>query len=179
MTRVKLGIGLAVAESAEALASTERLKTRWTKEICMRSLMPWTGMPSLKHEMERMFDRFADFKLDEFPATGEWAPSMDVSETKDAVMVKAEVPGMDSKDIQISLQEQLLTIKGEKQMVKEEKEERYYRMERTYGAFTRTVRLPVAVDGSKVSASFKNGLLTVTLPKTPAAKGTTIPIKAE
>lgn len=145
----------------------------------MRSLMPWTGMPSFKQELERMFDRLADFKLDEFPATGEWAPTMDVSETKDAVMVKAEVPGMDSKDIQISLQEQLLTIKGEKQQQKEEKEERYYRMERTYGAFMRTVRLPVAVDGSKVSASFKNGLLTVTLPKTQAAKGTTIPIKAE
>jgi HSP20 family protein len=72
-----------------------------------------------------------------------------------------------------------LTIKGEKQMAKEEKEERYYRMERTYGTFTRSVRLPVAVDGSRVSASFKNGLLTVSLPKTPAAKGTTIPIKAE
>ena len=141
----------------------------------MRSLMPWMGMPSVKQEMEKLFDRFADFKLEEFPATGEWAPSMDVSETKDAVMVKAEVPGMDPKDIQISL----LTIKGEKQMEKEEKEERYYRMERTYGAFTRSVRLPVAVDGSRVSASFKNGLLIVTLPKTPAAKGTMIPIKTE
>jgi HSP20 family protein len=78
--------------------------------------------------MDRLFDRFADFKLEEFPATGEWAPSADGSETKDAVMVKAEVPGMDPKDIQISL---------------------------------------------------KNGLLTVTLPKTPAAKGTMIPIKTE
>lgn len=145
----------------------------------MRSLMPFLGMPSLKQEMDKLFDRFAEFKLDEFPVTGEWAPMMDVTETKDAVMVKAEVPGMDPKDIQISLQEQLLTIKGEKHQEKEEKEERYYRMERSYGVFTRTVRLPVAVDGSKVSASFKNGLLTVTLPKTPAAKGTMIPIKAE
>ena len=145
----------------------------------MRALVPWMGMPSLKQDLERLFDRFAEFKLDEFPAAGEWAPSMDVSETKDAVVVKAEVPGMDPKDIHIALQEQLLTIKGEKQMEKEEKEERYYRMERTYGAFTRSVRLPVAVDGSRVTAAFKNGLLTVTLPKTPAAKGTTIPIKAE
>ena len=133
----------------------------------MRSLMPWMGMPNLKQEMERLFDRVAGN-----------SSSLN-SATQDAVMVKAEVPGMDPKDIQISLQEQLLTIKGEKQMEKEEKEERYYRMERTYGAFTRSVRLPVAVDGGKVSASFKNGLLTVTLPKTPAAKGTTIPIKVE
>lgn len=145
----------------------------------MRALMPFMGMPSLKQEMEKFFERFADFKLDELASTGEWAPSMDVSETKDAFVVKAEVPGMDPKDIQISLQEQLLTVKGEKQQEKEEKEERYYRMERSYGTFTRSVRLPVAVDGTKVTAAFKNGLLTVTLPKTPAAKGTTIPIKAE
>ena len=145
----------------------------------MRALMPWTGMPSFRQEMEKFFERFGDMKLDELATTGEWAPSMDVSETKEAFVVKAEVPGMDPKDIQISLQEQLLTMKGEKHQEKEEKEERYYRMERSYGSFTRTVRLPVAVDGTKVTAAFKNGLLTVTLPKTPAAKGTTIPIKAE
>ncbi|HTY80820.1 MAG TPA: Hsp20/alpha crystallin family protein [Candidatus Bathyarchaeia archaeon] len=145
----------------------------------MRSLMPFTGMPNFRQEMEKFFERFADMKLDEFATTGEWVPSMDVSETKDAFVVKAEVPGMDPKEIQISLQEQLLTVKGEKHQEKEEKEERYYRMERSYGSFTRTVRLPVAVDGTKVTAAFKNGLLTVTLPKTPAAKGTTIPIKAE
>ena len=145
----------------------------------MKSLMPWTGLTSLKDEMDRLFDRFTEPKWAEFPALGDWAPSLDLSETKDALMVKLEVPGMDAKDIQISLQESLLTIKGEKKHEKEEKDERYYRMERAYGEFTRSVRLPVAVDGSKVAASFKNGLLTVTLPKTPAAKGSTIPIKAE
>jgi len=70
-------------------------------------------------------------------------------------------------------------LKGEPSPRKDEKEERYHRVERSYGAFTRGVRLPVGVDGSKVLATFKNGLLTVTLPKTPAAKGTTIPIKTE
>ena len=145
----------------------------------MRALAPWTGIPTLKQEMDRLFDRFFEPRWEEFPALSEWAPQLDISETKDALVVKADVPGMDPKEIQISLQEQLLTIKGEKQQEKEEKEARYYRVERTYGAFTRSVRLPVAVDGSKVSASFKNGLLTVMLPKTPAAKGTMIPIKAE
>ena len=86
---------------------------------------------------------------------------------------------MEEKDIQVSLQENLLTIKGEKKQEKEAKDEHYHRVERSYGSFTRAVRLPVAVDASKVTASFKNGLLTVTLPKTPAAKGTMIPIKAE
>src|SRR6266545_3047332 len=123
----------------------------------MRALMPWMGFPSVRQEMEKLFERFADSKLDEFPATGEWAPSMDVSETKDAVMVKAEVPGMDPKDIQISLQEQLLTIKGEKQMEKEEKEERYYRVERTYGAFTRSVRQPVLEGCGNLGAIHRHG----------------------
>jgi HSP20 family protein len=94
-------------------------------------------------------------------------------------MVKAEIPGMDPKEIQLSLQDQVLTLKGEKKQEKEEKDEHYYRAERSYGTFVRAVRLPTPVDGSKVAATFKNGLLTVTLPKAPTAKGTTIPIKAE
>jgi len=133
----------------------------------------------LKHEMDRVFDRFLEGRWDEIPGLGEWTPNMDISETKDSLVAKVEVPGMDPKDIQISLQENLLTIKGEKRQEKEEKDEHYHRVERAYGVFTRSVRLPVAVDASKVTASFKNGLLTVTLPKTPSAKGTTIPVKAE
>jgi HSP20 family protein len=136
-------------------------------------------MASLKSELDRWFDRLAEAKWDELPTLGEWAPTMDISETKDSLIVKVEAPGMDQKDIEISLQENLLTIKGEKKQEKEEKDERYHRVERSYGAFVRSVRLPVAVDGGKVSATFKNGLLTVTLPKTPAAKGTPIPIKGE
>lgn len=143
----------------------------------MRGLM--TGMGSLKHEMDRVFDRFLEGKWDEIPALGEWTPNMDISETKDSLVAKVEVPGMDPKDIHISLQENLLTIKGEKKQEKEEKDEHYHRVERAYGVFTRSVRLPVAADASKVTASFKNGLLTITLPKTPSARGTTIPVKAE
>ena len=142
-------------------------------------LMPWSGFGNLKQDMDRLFDRLVASKWDDFPTVGDWAPSMDISETKDSLVVKLEVPGMDQKDIRIALQENLLTITGEKKQEKEEKDERYHRVERSYGAFTRGVRLPVAVDGSRVAATFKNGLLTVTLPKTPAAKGTTIPIKSE
>jgi HSP20 family protein len=144
-----------------------------------QGLMPWMGFGTVKSEMDRLFDRLVATKWDDFPTLGEWCPSMDISETKDSLVVKLEVPGMDQKDIRISLQENLLTITGEKTQEKDEKEERYHRVERSYGAFTRGVRLPVGVDGSKVLATFKNGLLTVTLPKTPAAKGTTIPIKSE
>jgi HSP20 family protein len=133
----------------------------------------------MRKEMDRLFDRFWEGDFPQLPALGEWAPALDVSETKDAVLVKAEVPGMDSKDIQLSLQEQVLTIKGEKRQEKEEKDEHYYRAERSYGAFARAVRLPTPVDGSRVTATFKNGVLSVTLPKAAAAKGTMIPIKAE
>jgi HSP20 family protein len=145
----------------------------------MRALTPWSGLSTMKKEMDRMLDRFweGDFPL--LPAMGEWAPALDVSETKDAVMIKAEVPGMDPTDIHLSLHDQMLTLKGEKRQEKEEKEEHFYRIERMYGAFVRTVRLPATVDGSKVTAGFKNGLLTVSLPKAPTAKGTMIPIKAE
>ena len=144
----------------------------------MRTLMPWTRMAGT--EMDSLLNRFLEGKLEEQSAAGvDWAPSMDVSETKDSLIVKLEVPAMDPKDIQISLQENLLTIKGEKRQEQEEKEEHYHRVERTYGMFARSVRLPVTVDGSKVVATFKNGLLTITLPKTPTSKGTTIPIKAE
>jgi HSP20 family protein len=136
-------------------------------------------MTNLKQELDRFFGPFGELKLDEFPGLGDWAPSMDVSETKEALLVKVDVPGLDPKDIQISLQEQYLTIKGEKRQEKEEKDQRYHRVERAYGSFARSIRLPVGVDGSKVTAVFKNGLLTVTLPKTVASKGTTIPIKAE
>ncbi|HET9923243.1 MAG TPA: Hsp20/alpha crystallin family protein, partial [Methylomirabilota bacterium] len=87
----------------------------------MRGLMPWTGMGSMKSELDRWFDRFAELRWDELPALGDWAPSMDISETKDSLVAKVEVPGMDEKDIQIALQENLLTIKGEKRQEKEEK----------------------------------------------------------
>ncbi len=144
----------------------------------MRVLMPWTGMAAVRREMDRLFDRFLEPRWDELEGVKEWWPKIDMSETKDAIVVKAEIPGVEQNDIQVLLQEQILTIKGEKRHEKEEKDEHFHRVERSYGAFTRTVTLPVAADAEKVSATFKDGVLTVTLPKTPAAKGTPIPIKA-
>ena len=144
----------------------------------MRALPALTGLTALQNEIDRLVERFWEPSWDEFPPLGrEWAPSLDLAETKDAVVVKVEIPGIDPKEIQVSLQEQVLTIKGEKRQEKEEKDEHYYRKERTWGAFARSIRLPVPVAGEKVTAAFKNGLLTITLPKTPAAKGTTIPVK--
>ena len=147
----------------------------------MRSLMPWSGLTGLKQDMDRVFDRFFESRWEELPALGDWMPKVDVSETKDSVVVKAETPGMEAKDIQVSLQENVLTITGEKKQEKEDKEkdERYHRVERSYGSFSRSMRLPAGVESGKVNATFKNGVLTVTLPKTASAKATPIPVKAE
>jgi HSP20 family protein len=145
--------------------------------VSMRALTPWGGL-TLRREMDRMFDRFFEPRLEESEAGGEWAPKIDMSETKEALVVKAEIPGVEQKDIQVMLHGEMLTIKGEKQHEKEEKDEHYHRVERSYGAFARSFRLPAVVDGAKVTAAFKDGVLTVTLPKAPSAKGTTIPIKA-
>jgi HSP20 family protein len=142
----------------------------------MKALTPWTGMTALKKEMDRLFDRFWE---GDFPRFGEWSPQLDVTDTKEALVVKAEVPGIDPKEIDLTLQGDVLTIKGEKKGEKDEKDERHYRAERSYGAFARAIRLPVPVEAGKVSATFKNGVLTVNLPKGAAAKGTTIPVKAE
>ncbi len=143
----------------------------------MKAITPFSGLISLRKEMDRLFDRFGEIELPDLRWGGEWAPALDVTETKDAVVVQAEVPGIDPAKIQVALEEGLLTIKGEKAEEREEKEEQVYRKERVYGAFARSIRLPAAVDAAKVEATFKNGLLTVTLQKAPAAKGTTIPIK--
>jgi HSP20 family protein len=144
----------------------------------MRALKPWTGLASSRKEWDRVFDRFFEPMWSELPALGEWEPALDVTETKDAVVVKAELPGVEQKDIAVSFQDGVLTIKGEKQAEKEEKDKRYHRVERSYGAFFRSFRLPAEVDAGKVTATFKDGVVTITLPKAPEARSTLIPVKA-
>jgi HSP20 family protein len=129
--------------------------------------------------MDRLFDRFFEPPWTESMGLGDWTPALDVTEGKDAITVTAEVAGVEPKDITVSLEGDVLTIKGEKEQKKEEKDERYHRVERSWGAFVRSVRLPASVDSGKVNAAFKNGVVTITLPKAPGAKGTTIPVKAE
>ena len=146
----------------------------------MRALLPPNGVTSLRREMDRLFDRIWEGGLPEVTMPlGEWTPAIDVFEMEENIVVKAEIPGIEPKDVQVTLNNQLLQISGEKKYEKELKDEKFYRMERASGSFARTVNLPKPVDGSKVSALFKNGILTVTLPKTAAAKGSMSPIKFE
>jgi HSP20 family protein len=108
-------------------------------------------------------------------------PCFDVSETDAEIKVTAELPGMDEKDIDVTLEDNVLVVKGEKKEEHEEDKKGYYYSERRYGHFQRVIPLPSEIDESKVSANFKNGVLQLSLPKTERAKARTkkIPIKAE
>lgn len=140
---------------------------------------PFKELTTLRDEMDKMWNRFFGEWPGMEPFKGEWAPSLDISETKDNIVVKAEVPGMDSKDIDISLANDVLTVKGEKKQEKEEKDENYHRVERSYGAFSRSIRLAREVQGDRIKATYKNGVLKITLPKSEEAKKKEVKIKVE
>ncbi len=140
---------------------------------------PFREMERMRREMDRLWDSFFERRPTRVEEAVEWLPTLDVSETKDNYMVKAELPGIDPKDIDISLMNDVLTIKGEKKQEKEEKEENYHLIERSYGAFTRSIQLPGQVQSNNISATFKNGVLKVILPKTEEAKKKEIKVKVE
>ncbi|RLB07000.1 MAG: Hsp20/alpha crystallin family protein [Deltaproteobacteria bacterium] len=145
------------------------------------ALIPWRPfreLDTLRREMDRLWDRFFSERPLEWLG-GQWTPSLDVSETKDKVVVKAEIPGIDPKDIDVSLSNGVLTIKGEKKQEREEKDENYHLVERSYGSFSRAVRLPAEVQEDKVKASYKDGVLKITLPKTERAKEKEIKIEVQ
>lgn len=143
------------------------------------TLLPGVPLTSFRKEIDQLFDKFWTMEEPELPLMMEWTPKIDILETKDMLYLKAEVPGIDPKDIHVSFQDQILTIRGEKKAEKREKDDRYFRLERKSGSFIRNFRVPVPIESNRVNATFKNGLLTVTLPKGPEAKLAEIPIKEE
>lgn len=126
----------------------------------------------MHEEIDRLFDEFMP-QLSPQRET-EFRPGLlatvDVSETDDAIEVKADLPGIEQKDIDLSLRNGSLFIRGERKHAVEEKKKNYYRAERSYGAFSRGIPLPCEVDENRIDARFENGVLTVRLPKSPAAK---------
>jgi len=129
----------------------------------------------MQREMNRVFDSFnRNWGLGAFPEfTGSFMPRLDVTEDAKAFTVTAELPGMSEKEIDLSISGDTLTIRGEKKEEKEDKNKNYYYSERSYGTFMRSIPLPRQVETDKVSASFKKGILTITLPKTAAAMEST------
>jgi len=141
---------------------------------------PFREVSRLRDEMDRLWqDFFGSGRRALRPRAEEWIPAVDISDTADKVTVKVEVPGMDAKNIEISLSGDTLTIKGEKRAEKEEKGENFYLAERSYGSFARSLRLPAEVDADKIEATYNQGLLTITCPKKEVVKPKQIEIKAE
>ena len=142
----------------------------------------WEPFGSLRRDMERVFEDFSrDFGWAPPALAGAaMAPRLDVSETETEVKVEAELPGVDEKDIEVTLSNGRLLITGEKKQEKEEKKKDYHLVERSYGSFARSLTLPFAADPEQVKASFAKGVLTVTIPKPPEvkAKEKKIPISA-
>jgi HSP20 family protein len=126
---------------------------------------------SFRREMDRLFDSFGrEFGWPASGRAGVLAPSIDVSETDNEIRIEAELPGVEQKDVEVVVADNLLTIKGEKKSEKEEKKKDYHLVERSYGGFARSITLPFAAEPDKAKASFKNGVLTITLPKPPEVK---------
>lgn len=146
----------------------------------MADLIIWRPLQELKKEMDRIWQEF--FGKSHFPEkwiTFEWSPAVDVSETNEAVIVKVDLPGVNPDDVEISLSENVLTIKGEKKKEEEEKKQNFYRMERYYGSFMRAIQLPCEIEEEKISATYKDGVLKIVLPKKPEEKKKVIKIKVE
>ena len=155
-----------------------------TEKTAPTELRPARPLESLRQDIDRLFDDFgigawrspfrsSFFDMDPFrraKAAFSGVPAVDVSETEKGYKVVAELPGMDEKNIEVKIANGMLTIKGEKREEKEEEKQDYYVRERSFGLFERTFPVPDGVDLDKVDASFKKGILTVTLPKTAEAQ---------
>ncbi len=133
------------------------------------NIVRWNPM----REMTTMHDRFNRMFSDMFPSTwfdeemrlNNWHPAVDIYDQDDKVVIKAELPGVDKKDINVDLKDRVLTLRGERSHESEVKEEKFYRKERAYGKFERSFTLPAGLDPEKISADFKDGVLKIEIPK--------------
>lgn len=142
-----------------------------------RPMETLTSLRRLNNVLDEAFNTWPFQAQGEGAITSAWYPACDVFEDKDAVKIVAEVPGMKPEDVKISLENNLLTIRGEKKQDAEERAERVHHYERSYGSFERTFSLPNSVDPETISAAYVNGILTVTIPKAERASPREIQIK--
>jgi len=133
---------------------------------------PFRDLMTLRERMNRLFeDAFSSARGEERDIiSSSWAPAVDIYEDENQLVVTAEVPGIDEKDIEIKVEDSTLSIQGERKMEKETKEENYHRIERAYGSFYRSFTLPNYIDQDKIQAEHQNGILKITLPKKPELK---------
>jgi len=138
---------------------------------------PFRDLLTSQREFDRLFkEAFSPMAGETEVSTRSWAPPVDIYETEDAIVLKAELPGIDAKDVEVRVEDNTLYLKGERKYEKEVKEQNYHRVERSYGSFARSFSLPNSIDAEKVKAEYKDGLLTLTMPKREEAKPKTIKI---
>jgi HSP20 family protein len=138
---------------------------------------PFRDLMSIQNEMNRLFGRtFGDGS--ELGFGGTWVPAIDVHESVDKIEVSVDLPGIDPKDVDVTVEDSTLTITGERRFAHEEQEGSFQRIERRYGAFSRTVTLPSTADTERIDAEFDRGVLTIKVPKREEAKPKKITVKA-
>jgi len=138
---------------------------------------PFRNLLTTQREFERLFkEAFSPMSGETEVSTRSWAPPVDIYETEDAIVLKAELPGIDPQDVEVRVEDNTLYLKGERNYEKEVKEQNYHRIERSYGSFARSFTLPNSISAEKVKAEYKDGLLTLTMPKREEAKPKTIKI---
>ncbi len=153
---------------------------RWSP---VRDLTPWgtdlfSDLSHINREMNRLFDSFLRGGVSDDGSFGTfWNPPVDIREREDAYLVEVELPGLTKDDVKITMENNVLMIKGEKSQESEEKRGSCHRTERVYGSFLRSFTLPSSVKNDKIEAQYKNGVLTITLPKVEEAKPKAIEVK--
>jgi HSP20 family protein len=135
---------------------------------------PFRDLFGIKRDLDRFLGRWDE---DEEASVGLWRPSVDIFETKDNMILRAELPGMNKEDVKINVENNVLTLRGERKFDNEVKRENYHRIERAYGSFCRSFTLPANVDKGKIEATYKDGVLEVILPKVEESKPKQIEIK--
>ena len=145
-----------------------------------RELAAWpSDLFGIQREMNKMFDGVFRSTGDEDYSFSSWTPAVDIAEHDEEYLVKVELPGVNRDEVKLTLENNILTIRGEKKQEKETKKENYHRVERSYGSFQRSFTLPAAVKSDKIDASYKDGILTVSLPKAEEAKPKQIEVKVK
>ena len=143
-------------------------------------LVPYVRRSEFPTSAQLFEEFFNDFPFNSVPETREtWIPSVDILEKDGNLILRAELPGMTEKQIELKLEGNTLTLKGERKMEEEDNKGNYHRVESFYGSFTRSFRLPDTVDAEKINAEYKNGVLTITIPQRPEVRPREIPVSVQ
>ena len=139
---------------------------------------PFRELEDISRQLNRVFGRLPS-RLEpdrELMAMADWTPNVDITETDTEYVIKGEIPGVKKEDVKITIENGMITLRGERKQEKEEKDKKFHRIERSYGSFMRSFRLPDNVDESAVKAEFKDGMINVTLPKAAKSKAKSVEV---